>query len=336
MLQMKPELVEQLDTPEGLREALQAAVMLEHSTIPTYLYALFSVDPKKNPTVSKIISSVVYEEMLHMALACNILNAVGGSPLIDDPSFVPTYPGPLPGTVEEGLTVPLAPFSVELVEKVFMVIEEPEDPLHFPDLLAADGKLTIGAFYGRIRQQIEEGGEPLFADRRRELQVTEPEGVIAVENVKTATEAIEMIVEQGEGTDKSPTDPLAGEELAHYYRFSEIVHGKELIRQGDSWAYAGKSIAVDPTGVMPLLENPTIESYPAGSPALKGVESFNRFYTELLQTLHKTFNGSPGSLGDAIDLMFSMRKEGLALAQTPSGQPGKNAGPTFEYQPSLS
>ena len=269
--------------------------------------------------------------MLHLALACNILNAVGGSPLIDDPSFVPKYPGPLPGTVEEGLVVPLAPFSVELVEKVFMVIEEPEDPLHFPDLLAADGKLTIGGFYGRIKQ-IEEGGESLFTGGSNP-QVTEPEGVIAVHNVKTATEAIDMIVEQGEGTDKSPADPLAGEELAHYYRFSEIAHGKELIRQGDSWAYAGKPITVDPTGVMPLLENPTTESYPAGSPALKGVESFNRFYTGVLQALHKTFNGSPGSLEEAINLMFSMRKEGLALAQTPSGQPGKNAGPTFEYQP---
>lgn len=74
MLLMKPDLVERLDTPEGLQEALQSAVMLEHSTIPPYLYALFSVDPKKNPSVSAIISSVVYEEMLHMALACNILN----------------------------------------------------------------------------------------------------------------------------------------------------------------------------------------------------------------------------------------------------------------------
>lgn len=248
---------------------------------------------------------------------------------------MPKYPGRLPGTVEEGLTVPLAPFSVELVEKVFMVIEEPEDPLHFPDFRAAGEKLTIGGFYEKIKKQIEEGGESLFTGKS-DLQVTEPKGVIAVHNVETATTAIDMIVEQGEGTDKSPADPLAEEELAHYYRFSEIAHGKELIRQGDSWAYAGTPITVDPTGVMQLLENPTIASYSAGSPARQGVESFNRFYTELLQTLHKTFNGSPESLGEAIDLMFSMRKEGLKLAQTPSGQPGKNAGPTFEYQPGLS
>lgn len=333
MLQMKPELVERLDTPQGLREALQTAAMLEHSTIPPYLYALFSVDQQKNPAVRKIIHSVVIEEMVHMTLACNILNAIGGSPLIDDPSFVPKYPGPLPGTVEAGLIVPLAPFSVELVKEVFMVIEEPEDPLNFPDLLTADGKLTIGAFYGRIKKQIEESGEALFAHPSNP-QVTNVDGAIAVENIETATKAIDMIVEQGEGTDKSPTDPLADEELAHYYRFAEIVHGKELIRQGDSWAYTGKPITVDPTGVIPLVENPTIESYPAGSPARKGAESFNRLYTEVLKNLHKTFNGSPETLEHAIDLMFELKGEASKLAEAPSGQPGKQAGPTYEYQPS--
>jgi rubrerythrin len=123
MLQLKPELFEALDTPEGLQRALQHAVMLEHATIPTYLYALYSLKPGTNAEIRELIGSVVIEEMSHMALACNILNAIGGSPVIDDPRFVPRYPGPLPGGVESQLIVPLKPFSLDLVQKVFMEIE---------------------------------------------------------------------------------------------------------------------------------------------------------------------------------------------------------------------
>ena len=45
-----------------------------------------------------------------MAIDCNILNAIGGTPKIDDPCFVPRYPGHLPGGVGS-LIVGLAPFQ---------------------------------------------------------------------------------------------------------------------------------------------------------------------------------------------------------------------------------
>src|SRR5437016_10860321 len=122
------------DTLPGLQCALQKAIELEHSTIPPYLYALYSVKPYQNAEIAGLIKSVVLEEMLHMSLDCNILNAIDGAPVIDRPDFIPSYPGPLPGQVESDLTVPLAPFSKQLVYDVFMVIEEPEDPLHFPVL----------------------------------------------------------------------------------------------------------------------------------------------------------------------------------------------------------
>src|SRR5437899_7691872 len=96
---------------EAVLNALQQAVELEHSTIPVYLYALYSLDAAKNGTVITIINSVVVEEMLHMTLACNILNALGGRPAIDRPGFIPTYPGPLPGGVESDLIAHLARFS---------------------------------------------------------------------------------------------------------------------------------------------------------------------------------------------------------------------------------
>src|SRR5579864_6264652 len=132
MILLKPEVFSTFDnTPEGLHRALQHAIELAHSTIPPYLYALYSLDPVRNATIYSLILSIVLEEMLHMSLACNILNAIGGSPVIDHPQFIPQYPGPLPGAVESQLIVPLARFSLDLVKNVFMVIEEPETPLSF-------------------------------------------------------------------------------------------------------------------------------------------------------------------------------------------------------------
>ena len=38
---------------------------------------------------AELIESVVMEEMLHMVLAANVLNAIGGTPSIGRPGFVP-------------------------------------------------------------------------------------------------------------------------------------------------------------------------------------------------------------------------------------------------------
>src|SRR5215475_10364609 len=117
MIYLKSELFADLDgTIDGLHRALQNAVELEHATIPPYLYALYSIKPDTNLEVAGLIKSVVLEEILHMSLDCNILNAVGGHPKIDDPCFLPNYPGPLPGGVESGLIVGLAPVSKQLIK----------------------------------------------------------------------------------------------------------------------------------------------------------------------------------------------------------------------------
>ena len=99
MIQIKAEAFACLNgTIEGLRKALQTAIELEHSTIPPYLYALYSLKPGTNGEIGRLLLSVIQQEMLHMALDCNILNAINGSPDIDKPHFIPKYPGPLPGS----------------------------------------------------------------------------------------------------------------------------------------------------------------------------------------------------------------------------------------------
>ncbi|MEU1303005.1 ferritin-like domain-containing protein [Streptomyces shenzhenensis] len=42
------------------------------------------------------MSGVFVEEMIHLALAANLLNAVGGSPVLDAPHMLPPHPRALP------------------------------------------------------------------------------------------------------------------------------------------------------------------------------------------------------------------------------------------------
>ena len=78
-------------TLESLREHLQWAIELEHFTLPPYLCALYSLDAARNPDASEVVASVLVEEMLHMTLAANLLNAVGGHPRLDTPQMLSAY-----------------------------------------------------------------------------------------------------------------------------------------------------------------------------------------------------------------------------------------------------
>ena len=322
--------------------ALQSAIELEHATIPVYLYALYSLDQVKNDAIAKIISSVVVEEMLHMTLVCNLLNALGGSPEIDKPDFIPSYPGPLPGGVEGEMTVHLAPFSNDQLA-AFMTIEEPEEPLHFPAV--EDRALqpqTIGKFYAEVKRQIVLLEDSCFNHTpRNQIGPDQMEGAVEITDKTTAVVAIDTIVEQGEGTKKSPHEAATGTEVAHYYRFAEIFFGKRLIPNpaagpdtppDQRFVYAGEAITLDTSGIYAVPKDPRATIYPVGSAARQVCDTFNYTYTNLLKSLHATFNGQPDQLNAAIGLMMSMSQQAgdMMSGTNPSGV---NVGPSFEYQP---
>jgi rubrerythrin len=322
-----------LEQPQALQRAVQQAVMLEHSTIPPYLYALYSIDDSRNAEIYELVRSVVIEEMTHMALAANLLNALGGAPVIDAPGFIPTYPGRLPGSVESGLVVGLERFSIDLAEHVFMAIEE---PLEFPALDAADPHLTIGEFYAAIREQLPRA--TFTGDPARQVTHELIPDLTAITDGHSATAAIDLIVEQGEGTS---TSPLEGDELAHYYRFAEIVHGRRLEPDPDAgpetppekrFAYTGSPIELDPEAVTPVLANPTADAYATGSYARRLCDTFNYTYTSALRSLHAAFNGHPAELSASIGLMESCKEQALALMRVEVAA-GRYAGPSFEYRP---
>jgi hypothetical protein len=350
MPKLRAEAIANLDTVEGMRTTLQNAIELEHATLPTYLYAMFSIkpdDPNANPPYKNpngesynLILSVVLEEMLHMGLACNILNAIGGSPAIDDPNFIPTYPGPLPCGVEGDLIVPLAPFSLDLLKNVFMVIEEPEDPQNYPvikDTEAPVTELTIGEFYEAIKAGLDaltKVDPNIWVPNNNQVTGTLP-GLTAVNDYPSAATAIDLIVGQGEGTSTDPMEPGSTTEPAHYYRFEEIVNGRMLVADPTSplgYSYSGAPIPFDPTGVYPVVENPKLADYlPETSPAWIACNTFNATYSSLLKCLHSTFNGSPGDMNTAVNLMFTLLSDAGNVMSIDLGN-GTNAGPSFEYQ----
>ncbi|XP_035665941.1 uncharacterized protein LOC118409176 [Branchiostoma floridae] len=109
-----------------LKENLQLALRLELATIPPYLSAYFSIKDGFNTKVASLLKDIVVQEMYHMALVANILNAIGGTPVLNDPDLLPTYPGPLPGGCRPELNIQLAKCSLHQIHDVFMAIEKPE------------------------------------------------------------------------------------------------------------------------------------------------------------------------------------------------------------------
>ena len=233
-----------------------------------------------------------------------------------------------------------------MISDVFMVIEEPEDPLHFPVTRSfaapAPKQETIGEFYACLVQQLKDlsaeknvfTGDPRF-------QLTtgfKPLQIIDVHNLETAIEAIKLIVEQGEGTKTSPLEP--GHGLAHYYRYAEIYYGKKLIPDlnpepgpgAPGYVYGGHEIRFDPCGIWPVITNPERDTYSAGTKLRNLNDTFNYTYTSLLKSLQLVFSGEPDRLGPALQLMISMKEQALTMMSM-EVVPGLNAGPTFDYTP---
>lgn len=339
------EAIQRVQNIEELYPLIQNAIELEHATIPPYLTAMFSIKPGKAQDIWGIIHSIVIEEMLHMTIAANIMNALGGIPLIDCAKFVPEYPGGLPMGIGDDLIVSLEKLSKDVVKNTFMEIEEPIDRIPIPvvNLKSADAAPipefhTIGEFYKFLDEKIQEiAPDNLLGDPER--QVTSPffsnSVLFPIRTKDDISNAIEIIVEQGEGTSTSPID-LEGN-IAHFYRFEEIYVGRTLVINPDpeakiKYSYSGKPIVFDEDDVFPILPNTKASMLATGSLERRRVDDFNQAYHSLLHGLHRTFNGEPDYLSQTIGVMFDIKLLAEKLCGTPfPGKPGFNVGPTFEY-----
>ncbi|MFI0484406.1 ferritin-like protein [Actinomadura sp. 9N215] len=327
---------------DELRRFLQYALQVEHITVPPYLTAMYTLRPGTNRSSFYVIRSVVLEEMLHMTLVSNLLNAVGGTPCVAHPEFVMKYPATLPLSAEN-ITVPLQHFSPEAL-RTFLRIEQPQS-LTGPD--DPDGWTSIGQFYAYIRRGltnlIHELGEDAVFTGTAGRQVGPDDfynsggEVFKVTGRESALLALRVVSEQGEGLGDSiwdSDDQIFGEErqVAHYFRFNEIAEGRhygphDLPKDAPS----GPPLSVTWEDVYRIDGASTVAEYgqfPDKS-VYRHAKAFNDAYATMLAFLQKGFTGQPRDIAHAIPVMLELRDRGHALYRNPHPDPDKAADGLF-------
>jgi CDGSH-type Zn-finger protein/uncharacterized Fe-S cluster protein YjdI len=234
---------------EQLLYWLHEAAEIEHHLMCCYLYAAFSlkrVDPAwtepQRQAVQRwrqLIMSVVYEEMAHLGLVGNLVNALGAAPHMNRPAF-PVDGGPYPA----GFVMRLQPFSAATIEH-FKYLERPShealadaagfEPQRVYKRAVPAGRLspgprdynTVGELYevlaSSLKACVDASGEAAVFIGDPALQVDAAlaplPGMQAVTGLDSALRAINTIVTQGEGAGAEEVD-------SHFCRFSRM--GDEL------------------------------------------------------------------------------------------------------------
>lgn len=346
---------------EQLFHLLAEASEIEHTLMCSYLYAAFSLKKPDRPEFSageadavrrwrQTIMEVATEEMAHLLLVANLSVALGGRPHFDRPNF-PVAPGYFPS----GVVVKLTPFSPDTLQH-FIFLERPagviqDDGKGFETEQSVDREeafhglmpsvqnySTVGALYEalalNLRTSSERLGEAALFIGSRSAQVGPEvvrfEHVGIVDNLATALEAIEHIVEQGEGA--------PGErEHSHYQRFLAIQQEyRQLLARNPAFAPAW------PAATSPVMRRPP---EPEGkvfvdSPrAARLLDFTNAVYSVLLRCLVQTFGreGADASREQAryfeiaIELMHMLAAGASALVELPASAhyPGVTAGMSF-------
>jgi hypothetical protein len=341
-----PELVTQLRAAEqpatpadkaqqrdAIIAALNGAVLLEFATIPTYLTALWTIKDERHPLANSL-RNILQEEMLHLALVCNMLVSIGGEPQIS--SAAPTYPGKLPLDVHPELIVPLGRFSQRML-KVFMEIERPKEIPPDNEVLQPGGnggeeppEFTIGQLYGEILASFR-ALDPKFSQDR---QVTGPLSWMQILSLENVEKAIEIIERQGEGSTGQPEERRGY--LAHYWRFAEMHRLQWMKKAADgTWSF-GAAIPFDfEADVWPVADVPEggYQLDQASEPeAHHLLRQFNITYSKLLDYLQATWSGPAGQamILKALEEMFELEKYAKPLMQIrrPDGQ---HYAPDFRY-----
>jgi hypothetical protein len=328
-----------ITTLAELKEHLQTAIEIELSTIPPYLCALYSIKEGTNTFPTFIIRSVVIEEMLHMILAANILNAIGGKPEINTIEAVPKYPGFLFHT-DKKVKLELLPFSKGALEG-FLKIEKPAETDEPPK----NGHYhSIGQFYEAIMNGLRNvnANKNIFTgnpDRqvRPEHYYGAGGKLIVIENIDDACRAISEIMGQGEGIDHDILDGDPGafdqsQEVAHYFRFNEILQGR-YYKAGDTSKNppTGAEFPVDWDGVYKMEPNPKMNNYKNNTELYDLALGFNRTYMGLLDAIDHACNGFPQEIDQSVHLMYKLKEQAVDLIRIPIKGTGFNAGPSFEY-----
>jgi truncated hemoglobin YjbI len=354
---------------EPLIYMLCAAAELEHALMCEYLFAAFSLKRSVDEGLTadqlaaverwrSVILLVAKQEMLHLAINCNLVTSLGVSPHLSRPNL------PQPARhYPPGVLLTLLPFSEQSLRH-FVYLERPEG-MDFDDAegLAAMNRAVpvIGeedtekiaphlqefATVGHLYRSIEAGFRHL-ADKIGEDQLflgpasAQAGGALfgwsqlePITSVDAAVRAIETIVEQGEG-------PRGDWRNAHFGRFLGVLDEYLAMME----ANPGLEVA---RPVLPALVRPPEGGEGADLITDQSTAAIadlgNVAYEVLLQLLYRLLSHIDESddqiktLADVgVRLMFDVIEPlGELLTTLPVGpeHPGRTAGPSFElfYQP---
>jgi len=355
-----------IENREELLFLLGEASQLEHMLMCEYLFAAFSLKRDVSEGVTSeqleaikrwdsVISAVAAQEMLHLALASNMLSAIGSCAHFNRPNF-PQQARYFPA----GVKVALLPFGTDALLH-FLFLERPEglnredaailesrdvqdEPgLHVsitsqelvpePEDFATVGHLYRGIELGFQHLVAKQGESQIFIGPPK-AQATQayfswPE-LIPVTNLASAIKAIETIVEEGEGA-------RGDWQNAHYGRFLQVYNEYQELKQQDPGFEPSRQVRPAfvrqpaDTGPVDLIADPV---------TARVSNLFNGSYATLLSMLNRFFlhGGETDEefkvLSDVcVDLMFDViRPVGILLTTLPIGPhlPGVYAGPSFE------
>ncbi len=357
-----------VESREELVWLLAQACELEHGLMCEYLFAQFTLKRTQDEGLSAeqlakvaaweaVLVDVIKQEMLHLALATNLLTAIGAAPHLHRPNF-PILSRWYP----PGVQLALVGFG-ERALRHFIYLERPEgmdlddaegfaavgqaQPLTDGDTLMAvpEDYQTVGHLYRGIEQGLERlvdrrGESGVFigpAEAQATTEVFEWPELTAVTDLASAKAAIELIVEQGEGARGDWRD-------AHFGKFVALLDDYLRCRATDPGFQPARP--VQPAYVR---RPPDVEADTAiiGDPLTAQVaDLFNAVYETTLQALSRYFVHSGETDGQLTTLAtvtkhlmnWVMRPLGSVLTTLPLGpdRPGVLAGPCFEIvQPSF-
>ncbi len=342
---------------------LSEASELEHGISCCYLFAGFSMKNTAEEGVTneqlesvrrwkRVVMEVAVQEMLHLALVNNLLTAIGAAPHIRRPNL-PTSPTMYP----RSFALELLPFSEDTL-KNFIFLERPEGLLEdappdaeLPRSRPGTGRArdifsdrpeyrTVGHLYRGIedgfRYLTEKYGEGQLFVGPPGAQAAEyprlPE-LVSVTDLASAVQAIQRIVEQGEGARRD-------DENAHYARFVRIQKEYEVLKRQDPAFEPGRPVMANPYthihGDLPDAQKVNLVEHPL-SIALCNL--FDGIYELLIQMLGRFFSRTEETEAE-LRLLAEMTTGIMARVMSPLGDvittlpagpshPGLRAGPSF-------
>ena len=328
-----------------------------------------------------LIMSVAIEEMLHMSLSSNLKQALAGLPELVGKS--PVFPTTLPGHIP-----PFTIYRTKLTQEQLITFLKIESPTALPLNLKAQKEpiayKTIGEFYDEIKEFIKTNdlkymtftpqlipGKGYYGQNNidtiyynkehkpRLVNAPDSGDLVHVTNRDTAIQAIEIIVDQGEGNQKVPGlifkdgkaivnceiykgdyDDKNMQEISHFEKFSRIYC--QYAELSARFAALGLDPAIDFSNyfVLNFKTDVTTAEYPANLQLISNL--INAVYTYIFVMTEGCYKHSGNTQYEIF--MFGIHKSMIFIlnslcsdftAKTFTASDGKTyqCAPTFEDYP---